>query len=113
MVDSKDRCSTCDYYNLSLGLCQLPNLPAPGIARAGSYHCGSWKPYKKSCQSDCSGDCEDCTDCTCDSKPKQRDLSLDDICRGKCGGCNSSCKDDDSTNDPADLYWPIYGNPDD
>lgn len=110
MGDKKDRCSTCDYYNLSLGLCQLPNLPAPGVARAGSYYCGNWKPYKKACQANCSEECEACSSGT-SSLPGN--LSLDDLCRGKCGGCDSDGKDDDSTNDLADLYWPLYHDLDD
>jgi len=106
-MSEKDRCSTCDFYNIVLGLCQLPNLAGPGVAKKGTDYCPSWKPYKKSngCSGDCDGDCDGCDDCSCGSKDS--DLSTDDLCGGHCGGCNSSCSGDDS--DPADNYWPLYG----
>ena len=107
-MSNKDRCSTCGFYNITLGLCKLPNCPEPGIARSGSYHCANWIPYKKECNKDCKGNCDDCDDCSCGDKPN-KDNSNDDLCNGHCGSCNASVKDSYDM-DPADNYWPFYGD---
>ena len=88
MNDSKDRCSTCGYYDIMNGLCLLPNNGGMGVPKRGTDYCPSWIPYKKECNKDC------------------KDLSYDDLCKGRC----ESCKDCDSgDNDIDDNYWPLYG----